>query len=62
MVYFTAQTATESPINTYDQEGKETISFHHQYELNVPVDTVQMVKKIPQSVMSMWPNYRSNSN
>jgi hypothetical protein len=49
-VYLMTWTAIVSPVNTYVQEGKTAISFHLHGELNALVDTVQMVKEVPQPI------------
>jgi hypothetical protein len=54
-----AQRAMGSSINMYVKEGKVTISFCVHGELNVLVDTVQVVKEVPQLVGSVWPDDES---
>jgi hypothetical protein len=44
------QTVISSPVNIYIQEEKVVISFHLHGELNVLVDTVQMVEEVSQPV------------
>jgi hypothetical protein len=58
-VHFMAQRAMGSPADIYVKEGKVTISFCVHDELNVLVDTVQVIKEVPQPVGSVWPYDKS---
>jgi hypothetical protein len=55
-MYFMTQRAIMPPVNMCAKEGKVAISFHLHGELNVLVDTVQVVREVPQSVGAMWPD------
>lgn len=46
MVYIMTQGAMRSCVNICIQEGKVAVSFHLHGELNVVVDTVQVVKEV----------------
>jgi hypothetical protein len=54
-----AQTAIGSPVNIYVKEGNVAISFRLHGELNVLVDTLQVVTEVPQPVRAMWPDDES---
>jgi hypothetical protein len=59
MVHSMAQGTIGSPVNIYVKEGKVAISFHLHGELNVLVDTVQVVKEVPQPIRAVWPDDES---
>jgi hypothetical protein len=56
MVHFMALRSIRSAVNICVKEERMAISFHLHGELNVLVDTVQVVKEVPQSVRSVWPD------
>jgi hypothetical protein len=54
-VHFIIQRAIGSTVNIYVKEGKLAVSFRLHGELNVLVDTVQVVKEVPRPVGAVWP-------
>jgi hypothetical protein len=54
MVYSMSEGTIGSPVNINIQEGKVAISFHLHGELDGLVDTVQVVKEVPQPVGAVW--------
>jgi hypothetical protein len=54
MVNFVAQRTIGSPVNICVKEGKVAFSFRLHGELNVLVDTVQVIKEVPQPVGAVW--------
>jgi hypothetical protein len=59
MVYLMAQRTIKSPVNICVQEGKVAVSFCLHGELNVLVDTIQVVKEVLQPVGTMGPDDES---
>jgi hypothetical protein len=58
-VHSMVQGAIGSPVNIDIQEEKVAVSFRLHGELNALVDTVQVVKEVPQPVGAMWPDDES---
>jgi hypothetical protein len=54
-----AQRTIESSVNIYVKEGKVPVSFCLHGELNVLVDTIQVVEEVPQLVRAVWPDDKS---
>jgi hypothetical protein len=59
VVHFMAQRAIGSPVNIYVKEGKVVVSFPLHGKLNILVDTVQVVKEVPQPVWCVQPDNKS---
>jgi hypothetical protein len=54
-VYLMAPRAIRSPVNICVQEGKVAVSFGLHGKLNILVDSVQVIKEVPQPILTMGP-------
>jgi hypothetical protein len=54
-VYLMAYRAIRSPMNICVQEGKVALSFGFCGELHILMDNVQVIKEVPQPILTMGP-------